>query len=367
MSISTHHLVNKFYTFVWILNCTQAFDTEIHDYMENISDIKSLLSIPKDIVILSHRNPDGDAIGSSLGLYWFLKNQGHKVNVIFPSEYPDFVAWMPDADKITICDLDKDFAIRCIDNTDVIFCLDFNALDRVDPMEQAISDSKAVKIMIDHHMYPEGFADHMLSKTDSSSTCELIFDFISMLGQSQLIDGKIADCLLTGIITDTGSFKYNIYPSTLRVAASLLERGANNDFIQEEIFNSMNEKELRLLGHCLYNRMEVIDELETGIIWLTKDDFEKFDIKRGDTEGIVNQILKMKKVKIAAFIKEQPSIIKLSLRSKGDFSVQEIATKYFKGGGHKNASGGYFYGSLNNCIERFKRSVKTQLEAEKTS
>ncbi len=335
--------------------------------MENIAELKQLLSMPKDIVILSHRNPDGDAIGSSLGLYWFLKNQGHKVRVIFPSEYPAFVAWMPDADKITICDLEKEFAMKCIAEAQLIFCLDFNALDRIDPMEEAVEKAKAQKIMIDHHMYPEGFADFILSRTDTSSTCELIYTFAEMLGQSHFVDGKIADCLFTGIITDTGSFKYNIFPSTMRVAAALLERGANNDFIQEEIFNSMREKELRLLGHCLYNRMEIVEELNTGIIWLTKDDFEKFDIQRGDTEGVVNFLLKLKKVNIAAFIKEQPSIIKLSLRSKGDFSVQQVATKYFKGGGHKNASGGYFYGNLNACIERFKKGVKSQLELEKST
>ncbi len=334
--------------------------------MENIDELKQFLADrSKNIVILSHRNPDGDAIGSSLGLYWLLKNMGLEAEVIFPSEYPAFVAWMPDADRIIICDLEKEKAINTIAKADIIFCLDFNALDRIDPMEHAVNESKAFKVMIDHHMYPEGFADSVLSKTDVSSTCELIFEFAELLDKQQLIDGKVSDCLLTGLITDTGSFKYNIYPSTMRVAASLLERGANNDFIQEEIFNSMAEKELRLLGHCLYNRMEILEELETGIIWLTKDDFEKFDIQRGDTEGVVNFILKMKKVRIAAFIKEQPTIIKLSLRSKGDFSVQELATRYFKGGGHKNASGGYFYGSLKNCMEKFKKAVKSQMELEK--
>lgn len=330
--------------------------------MENITELKQLLDFPKDIVILSHRNPDGDAIGSSLGLYWFLKQMGHVVKVIFPSEYPSFVAWMPDAEKAIICDLDKEYAFESIRNANIIFTLDFNALDRIDPMENVVMESKAPKVMIDHHMYPEGFADFVMSKTDVSSTCELVYNFIELMERKDLMNHKIADCLLTGLITDTGSFKYNIFPSTMRVAAHVLEAGANNDFIQEEIFNSMQEKELRILGHCLYNRMEVYDDLETGVIWLTKEDFEKFDIQRGETEGIVNQILKMKKVKIAAFIKEQATIVKLSLRSKGDFSVQEIATKYFKGGGHKNASGGHFYGSVEACKERFVRSVRNKLK-----
>ncbi len=330
--------------------------------MEQIDDLRQLLDIPKDIVILSHRNPDGDAIGSSLGLYWFLKQLGHTVKVIFPSEYPGFVAWMPDAERIIICDLDKEYAFDSIEEAGLIFTLDFNALDRIDPMEQVVLNSKAPKVMIDHHMYPEGYADFVMSRTDVSSTCELIYEFISQLGMTRLINQKIADCLYTGLITDTGSFKYNIFPSTMNVAGHLLAVGANNDFIQEEIFNSMREKELRILGHCLYNRMEVHEDISTGIIWLTKADFEEFDIQRGETEGIVNQILKMKKVKIAAFIKEQPTIIKLSLRSKGDFSVQEIATKYFKGGGHLNASGGHFYGTVDACKERFIRSVRNQLK-----
>ncbi len=330
--------------------------------MENIQELKQILSIPRDVVILSHRNPDGDAIGSSLGLYWFLKEFGHNIKVIFPSEYPAFVSWMPDAEKIIICDLDKEYALESIDNAQVIFCLDFNALDRIDPMEMNVHQSKATKVMIDHHMYPEGFADFILSETSASSTCELVYEFIDSLQETSKLNKKIADCLYTGIITDTGSFKYNFTPKTLNVSAELLKVGADYEMINEHIYNSMNEKELRILGHCLYNRMEIIDELETGIIWLSKEDFEKFDIQRGETEIIVNFLLKIKKVKIAVFIKEQATIIKLSLRSKGDFSVQEIATKYFKGGGHKNASGGHFYGTLDACIERVKRSIKNSLK-----
>ncbi len=333
--------------------------------MENIKELHSLLQQPKNIVILSHRNPDGDAIGSSLGLYWFLKEYHHHIQVIFPSDYPTFVAWMPDANKIMICDTEKEKSFEKILSADIIFCLDFNALDRIDPMEDVMKKTTAKIVMIDHHMFPENFSEFTLSKTDRSSTCELIYEFIDLLHETEKINQKIADCLYAGMITDTGSFKYNVFPSTMRVAGALLEAGANNDFIQEEIFNSLGEKELRLLGHCLYNRMEIHEELETGIIYLTKEDFETFDIQRGDTEGIVNYILKLKNVRVAAFIKEQPTIIKLSMRSKGDFSVQEIATKYFKGGGHKNASGGYFYGNIENCIDRFKRSVKNQLALEK--
>ncbi len=333
-------------------------------YMENLQDLKALLSFPKNVVIISHRNPDGDAIGSSLGLAHYLKQGLHSVKVIFPSEYPAFVAWMPGADDSIICDLEKDVAFSAIDNAEVIFCLDFNALDRIDPMEMKVSESKAPVVMIDHHMYPEGFADYVMSDTSASSTCEMVYQFMEMMGDANKANKEIGDCLFTGIVTDTGSFRYSVTPETFRVAGALQAAGADPVFIQDEIYNSMSEKNLRLLGHCLYNRMEIIDELETGIIWLTKQDFEDFDIQRGDTEGVVNFILKMKNVRIAAFIKEQQTIIKLSLRSKGDFSVQEIATKWFKGGGHKNASGGHFYGTVDACISRFKNAVRKSLASE---
>jgi phosphoesterase RecJ-like protein len=323
--------------------------------MENIEELKSLLSIPKNIVITTHRNPDGDAIGSSLGLYHYLNQLGHTVRVMAPSEYPDFLSWMPDADKILIYDIDPEECKELLDAADIIFALDYNALDRVDKMGEVIAQQKkTVTVMIDHHLYPENFADYVLSDTTASSTCELIYDFIRLLDDLKRINLAIGDSLFTGILTDTGSFKYSTSSKLFRIVADLLDRGVDDTRLQDLIFNSMNEKNLRLLGHCLYNRMEILDEFHTGIITLTKEDYEEYNIQRGDTEGIVNFLLKLRNVKMAAFIHEQPKITKISLRSKGDFSVQDIARQHFKGGGHKNASGGASFTGLQSTLKKFK-------------
>ena len=322
--------------------------------MEFAEDIKKILSFPKDIAITTHRNPDGDAIGSALGLYHYLNMLGHTVWIVVPSEYPDFMVWMPDVEKIIIYDIEPERSQEIMERSDLIFCLDFNSLDRIDKVGELFADDKATKILIDHHLYPEHFADYTISNTDASSTCEMIFDFIEGLGDKQMINRNIGECLYTGILTDTGSFKYATSAKLFRIVAQLLEVGVDDYMLQDLIFNSMTEKQLRLLGHCLHNRMEILEEFRTGIITLTKEDYTNFDIKRGDTEGIVNYLLKMKKIVVAAFITEQPTIVKISLRSKGDFSVQEIARRHFKGGGHKNAAGGASFKGLRTTVKRFK-------------
>lgn len=325
--------------------------------MEGIQEIKTLLSTPQLISIISHRNPDGDAIGSSLALSQILEKKGHTVNVVMPSEHPSLFSYLEGVKDIVVFDLQQDLAREKLDRADVIFCLDFNALDRIDPMAQNILDSKAPKIMIDHHLDPEPFADYYLSDTKASSTCELVYKFISMLEQNDLIDVPIGEALLTGIITDTGSFKYATTPEVYKVAGELKSIGVDDYKIQNFIFNSLTEKQLRLLGHCIHNRMEILEDYAVGIIVLNKYDFEQFQIARGDTEGIVNYLLMIKNVKVAAFFRQQPSIIKISLRSKGDISVQEFARDNYKGGGHKNASGGAVYGSLTKAIKEFKEKV----------
>ena len=323
--------------------------------MQNLSELKHFLSAPKNIVITAHRNPDGDAIGSSLGLYHYLLKFGHSVKVIFPSEYPSFLAWMKDAEKVLIYDIEPEESNEFLTKADIVFCLDYNSLDRIDKMGEIIVQQKNIKLaMIDHHLYPDIQADFTISEPSASSTSELVYDFIELLGDLASIDYIIGECLYTGILTDTGSFKYSTSPKLFRVAAHLLELGVDDNKLQDLIFNSMNYKNLRLLGHCLWNRMEVMEEYSTGIIYLTKEDYEEFDIQRGDTEGIVNFLLKLRNVKFAAFVMEQPTIVKISLRSKGDFSVQEIAKKHFKGGGHRNASGGASFVSLKATLRKLK-------------
>jgi len=321
--------------------------------MENVAQLKDYLALPKDIVIVSHRNPDGDAIGSSLGLMHYLVENHHTVHVILPSEYPPNVNWMPGVHDVIIYDIDKERSKELIDRCDAVFCLDFNSLDRIDKLGELIDVQKKQIVLIDHHLYPDLPADYSLSDTTASSTCELVFDFIEMLGHERKLNKTIGECLMTGILTDTGSFKYSTSPKLFRIVAKLLDIGVDDYMLQDLLFNDLKEKQLRILGYCLNNRMKILEEYHTGIITLSKRDYEHFDIQRGDTEGIVNYLLKIKGIKMAAFITEQPTVVKISLRSKGDFSVQDIASKYFKGGGHKNASGGYSFQSLNGTVNKF--------------
>jgi phosphoesterase RecJ-like protein len=322
-----------------------------------IQDIKNIIQLPQDVIILSHRNPDGDALGSSLALQLFLEKKGHRVYVITPSEYPHSFSYLPKIDEIIISDEDRTLAIQKIEQAEIIFCLDFNGLDRIDKMGEFVEKSKAHKIMIDHHLDPEPFVDFAIFDTDASSTCELVYLFINDLGEGEKIDPIIGECLFTGIVTDTGSFKYNTRPLTYEIAAKLKKIGVDDYWIQDKIYNALQEKQLRLLGHCLANRMEILSEYNAGLIYLTKEDYKEFDIQRGDTEGIVNYLLMVKNIDVAAFITEQPTIVKISLRSKGDISVQDMARKHFNGGGHKNAAGGGIYARLDDIINRFKKEI----------
>ena len=287
-------------------------------HVMTITDVKALLDTPKRICITSHRNPDGDAIGSSLGLYHYLIQSGHTVTVIFPSDFPVIFSWLPDSDKVVISDTALPRARTALQTAEVIFALDYNALDRVDKIGDVIRPLKTPKILIDHHREPELFADYMLSDITASSTCELVFDFIHLLDDAEKINTTVGECLYTGIVTDTGSFKFATSPKLFRIVANLLERGVEDYRLQDLINNCLPEKNLRLLGHCLANRMEILPEYKTGIIALTKKDYETFDIQRGDTEGIVNYMLSLQDVKLGVFIMEQPTIVKISMRSKSN-------------------------------------------------
>lgn len=328
---------------------------------EEMKELKDLLILPKEIAIISHRNPDGDAIGSSLGLAGYLKNKHHNVNVVFPSEYSSTYEFVRGIQQSTIFDLEPDKARKIIDRADLIFCLDFSGLDRIDKLGENVKFSKAKKVVIDHHLDPEPFPDILISDIEASSTCEMIFQVIDQLGDRGKIDPYIGESLFMGIITDTGSFKYHTRPQTYETAAILKGIGVDDYGLNNKIYNAQKERHLRLLGHCLANRMEILQDYGAGIMWLSKKDYQDFDIQRGDTEGIVNYMLMIEKVKMAALILEQPTIVKISLRSKDDVSVQEIAQKHFNGGGHKNAAGGGVYASLKDVINRLKRVIPEHL------
>ena len=332
--------------------------------MKNFKKLQSFLETPRDILITSHRNPDGDAVGSSLALMHFLKSKFHTVYVSLPSDYPDNFAWMEGAEDILIYDSKVKRVNKIIDNADLVFALDYNGLDRIDKMGEYIAQSGVPVAMIDHHLDPKDFSEYTLSDPSASSTCELIYDFIKKLDKTSPLDVKVGEYIYTGILTDTGSFRHAISSKLFKTCAKLLESGVDAAKVQMLVFNSLPEKNLRLLGYCLNKRMEILLDIKVGIITLTKKDYEDFDIQRGDTEGIVNYLLMLKNVKIAAFVTEQPKIVKLSLRSKGDYAVNEIASAHFKGGGHKNAAGGASFSGLKSTVNKLKKILTETYSVE---
>jgi phosphoesterase RecJ-like protein len=323
--------------------------------MEFPTALRQLIRVPQNVAILSHRNPDGDAIGSSLAMKHYLEQYGHTVHVVFPSEFPKEFEALPGSSDILIWDIHTEESKQVLSQKNLFFYLDFNALSRIDRLGDYVKDLPGQRVMIDHHLYPDPIADFIFSEPEASSTCEMVYRFIHGLGDMVKIDPVVGKCIFTGLVTDTGSFRHATNPTVYRIAADLVERGTDDTAVQDMIFNSNEEKNLRLLGHCLSNRMEYWPEFRTAMIWLSKKDYEQFNIQRGDTEGIVNYLLSIRDVRLAAFIHNQPTVVKLSLRSKGDLDVQEICKKHFNGGGHKNASGAYSHSSLKDTIEKFRK------------
>lgn len=323
--------------------------------MEFPAALRQLIHIPQNVAILSHRNPDGDAIGSSLAMLHYLEQYGHTVHVVFPSEYPEEFEALPGAEDILIWDIHTEECKQVLSRKNLFFLLDFNSYGRIDRLGDFVKDLPGKRVvMIDHHLYPDEIADFVFSEPEASSTCEMVYRFIQGIGDGQRINPTVGKCIFTGLVTDTGSFRHATNSTVYRIAADLVERGVDDTAVQDMIFNSQKEKHLRLLGHCLTHRMEYMPEYRTALIWLSKKDYEMFGIQRGDTEGIVNYLLSMRDVRLAAFIHNQPTVVKLSLRSKGNIDVQQICEKHFKGGGHKNASGAYSHDSLRATIEKFK-------------
>ncbi|MCF7561067.1 bifunctional oligoribonuclease/PAP phosphatase NrnA [Sabulilitoribacter multivorans] len=321
----------------------------------DIASIKQLLSTPKKIVIVPHKNPDGDAIGSTLGLYHYLLKYNHQTQVLVPNDYPTFLKWVPGNDTILKHDSQTTECDALINDADIIFTLDFNALHRTGNMEPVLAKSTALKIMIDHHQAPDDYAAYTFSDVSMSSTCEMVYHFISMLGDSSLIDANIATCLYVGIMTDTGSFRFPSTTSTThKIIAKLIESGANNAEIHNNVYDTNSYARLQLLG-CALNNLNVIPESRTAYMTLSQDELQKFDYKKGDTEGFVNYGLSLNNIVLAAiFIEDkQEGIIKISLRSKGNFSVNEMSRLHFDGGGHINAAGGRSELSLKDTVEKF--------------
>ncbi len=320
-----------------------------------LDEIRDLISGDKKIVLTSHMNPDGDAVGSVLGLLHFFQNKQLQVNAVLPNDFPSFYKWMPGSDRILIFENQAKAVKKLFSEADVIFSLDYNAFNRVGQMTDLLKNSTAKKIMIDHHPDPaEGF-DYYLSETDTSSTGELVFDFISQLGEKELIDKNVAVALYVSIMTDTGSFSFSCNnPKTYRVTADLLEKGIDASKIHKLVYDNYSEDRLRLLGFALSERMIVWHELHTAVIYLSKEDLKRFNYQVGDTEGLVNYPLSIAHINVSVLITEKDKKIRLSFRSKGKFAVNKVVSKYFEGGGHTNAAGGYSYDSMEKTLERLK-------------
>ena len=335
----------------------------------NVDHAEKWFEKAEKIVIVSHVSPDGDAIGSSLGLYHFLQTQEKTVNVIVPNQFPDFLKWMPGAKDVIIYDRYKDFADRLIREADVICCLDFNELKRIDTMEEAVRNASARKMLVDHHLNPGNFADITISHPDISSTSELVFRLICRLGNFDDITREGAECIYTGMMTDTGGFTYNSNNREIYyIISELLSKGIDKDQIYRNTFNTHTEGRLRLMGYVLYEKMEIYRDFNSALIWLTKEDQRKFQYRKGDTEGFVNMPLTMQGIRFSCFLREdtEKDMIKVSLRSVGDFPCNKVASDFFGGGGHLNASGGEVYGTMGEAAsKRAKNSCSNGLICSK--
>ena len=325
--------------------------------MQNTSgdQFKELLSSPKNIVITTHYKPDADALGSSLALAIYLKIKGHKAQVVAPSDYPNFLSWLPNqADVICYTPDTKSEIEILVSNADIIFCLDFSSLSRVNDMCSLVQNSTATKVMIDHHLNPENFATFKYWDCKASATAELIFDFITLLGDHNLINKDIAECIYAGIMTDTGSFRY---PTTTKkvhqIIAELIEIGADNSKIHKLVYDNSSESRLRFIGYALSEKMQVFNEYNTVVFSITDDELNLFNSQTGDTEGLVNYGMAIHGMVMAAAFIERDGIVKMSFRSVGDFAVNELAALHFEGGGHKNAAGGKSSLSLVDTVEKF--------------
>lgn len=326
---------------------------------QDILAIQQLLSAPKKIAIIPHRNPDGDAMGSTLGLYHFLLKNHHHPVVISPNEFPDFLAWMPGSETIKVYEKDKKNCSKILEEAEIIFTLDFNALHRVGEMENVLNTLKAPFVMIDHHQSPDNYATVTYSDVAYGSTCEMLYHFISFLDKKVQIDKTIGTCIYTGILTDSGSFRFpKTTGTTHRIIADLIDLGVENSEIPALLYDNSSYDRLQLLGRALQNMKLFVDQ-KTTYTTLTQEELNSFNHIKGDTEGIVNYGLSIKGIVFTAIFIENADekIIKISFRSQGDFDVNLFAREHFNGGGHRNAAGGKSELSMEETIQKFENLV----------
>jgi len=317
----------------------------------------------KRVVIIPHVNPDGDAIGSAIGLNCILNNAGFESDVIVLNDFPSYLSWLGSDCVPLIYDQSAEQCHKLIDQADALFFLDFNDVKRLGKLEEYLRANTKPAVLIDHHPDPTIKAEYLFSDTNVSSTAELVFDFVEALGMMEYLDANGANALLAGIIADTGSFSHNASrPDTYRVVGELIKRGADKEKINESLYNDFSEKRMRLLGFCLSEKMEVYPEYKTALIWLSAEELKRFDFHPGDTEGFVNYPLSIKGIVFSAFFMEKHDHVKISLRSKGSFATNDFCAAHFNGGGHRNASGGETKLPLKDALKLFRELLPQYLE-----
>jgi bifunctional oligoribonuclease and PAP phosphatase NrnA len=323
--------------------------------MQNIEAFKAYLRTPRTVVIVTHYKPDADALGSSLGLARYLQKTGHQVIVMTPSDYPDFLHWMPGHNDVFIFQKDRNSqAQEYFNNASTIFCLDFSALGRINDLGEMVRHSTAKKVLIDHHLEPEDFADFVQWDGAAASTAELIYELIVQMDEKHMIDSEIASCLYAGIMTDTGGFRHsNTNHKVFTIAGELVGLGADPSRISKLIYDTNTLERLRLMGYVLSHKLQILPEYKTAYIVLTEEELKRFSSQTGDTEGLVNYGLSIKGIRLSVLISDRKDSIKLSFRSLGKFSVNDLARKHFEGGGHRNAAGGQTTLSLELTLQKF--------------
>ncbi|MDA8886172.1 DHH family phosphoesterase [Bacteroidia bacterium] len=323
----------------------------------NLQDLKNSSG---RIVITTHHKPDGDAMGSSLGLYHYLKAAGIESQVVTPTDYAEFLHWLPGNDTVIVYEEEKVESQKLIAEAEYVFCLDFNALGRINEMGERVADSTAKIVMIDHHQAPQDFDDERFVEIGASSTCELIYRFVNQHLDPAFMNKEMGECIYTGLITDTGSFRFgSTTSSTIRTAADLMDIGVVPATIYNNLFDQNRLERLQLLGYFLANKIELIEDGKVAVAHFTSEELKKYNVITGDTEGFVNYGLGIKGVQLSALIIDRDFLVKMSFRSTDVFPCNEFSAEFFNGGGHKNAAGGASENSLENVLNRFKEAIKS--------
>jgi phosphoesterase RecJ-like protein len=328
--------------------------------LNEIRNLDALLKKSKQILILSHYNPDGDAIGSLLAMYHYLNKKGIKASAVVPNDYPEFLFWMKGTKDIVVFHNNRKKVSELVRNADVVICVDFNDFERLKGLGPLLKASSAKKVLIDHHPNPNGNFLIRIHDTSVSSTAELIYTYILKTGDSKILDVSIGECIFAGIMTDTGCFTFNSSsPATYRIVSDLLKLGINKDRVYNLVYDNFSYERMQLMGYCLNEKMVIIPELFTAYISLTSEEMDKFVFKSGDSEGFVNLPFSMKNIFISVLFSEKRDHVRISMRSRGDFAVNDFCEKHFNGGGHKNAAGGEIKLCMNDTIQKFRNVLES--------